>query len=433
MRRNGVAPETAPAEPPRDDSESHFPPLGPDDSDDSDELTENITDDDWDSASSQSVSDDEELDEPVADTQLEEVQPTLADAPDQVTTNDGPTEPGGAPRGAVSASVVLSAEHLAQVPAQVASREALEAGLAREIERVRTQERSRALRRVDERDGDGDDPPRRRQRRRRNPVPGQSTLSRFLTTRGENDAASPNRPSSSRRRQSEPAVPELYEIPVPENPRDLYERWNQLALAIMPENASMYSRFLYAFGDDTNEGCAYRRKEMEAVGKLLLQFKVNRGSPGQHAILKGREREGKTGALFSIALAALLLRMRVVILCAPNKVAPVVDMVKKLQQSGFNQLVSVKHTLGKKATEENGIPSAESGQIFVAALCTISDLKRVKSYIKDERRGGNFTVTLVDECDEITQGKGNKSLDIERREDPEHVSGVNSPRPKRRG
>ena len=119
MRRNGVAPETAPAEPPRDDSESHFPPLAPDDSDDSDELTENITDDDWDSASSQSVSDDEELDEPVADTQLEEVQPTLADAPDQVTTNDGPTEPGGAPRGAVSASVVLSAEHLAQVPAQV--------------------------------------------------------------------------------------------------------------------------------------------------------------------------------------------------------------------------------------------------------------------------------------------------------------------------
>ena len=434
MRRNGVAPETAPAEPPRDDSESHFPPLGPDDSDDSDELTENITDDDWDSASSQSVSDDEELDEPVADTQLEEVQPTLADAPDQVTTNDGPTEPGGAPRGAVSASVVSSAEHLAQLPAQV--REALEAerealalerealalereALARTIERVRTQERSRALRRVDERDGDGDDPPRRRQRRRRNPVPGQSTLNRFLTTRDENDAASPNRPSSSRRRRSEPAVPEPYEIPVPENPRDLYESWNQLAISIMPENASMYSRFLYAFGDDTNEGCAYRRKEMEAVGKLLLQFKVNGGIPGQHAILKGREREGKTGALFSIALAALLLRMRVVILCAPNKVAPVVDMVKKLQQSGFNRRYSVKHTLGKKATEENGIPSAESGQVFVAALCTISDLKRVKSYINDERRGGNFTVTLVDECDEITQGKGNKSLDVERREDPD--------------
>ena len=65
-RRSGVKPETATAEPPEGDSESHFPPLGPDDSDecdDDDELTDNITDDDWVSASSQSVSDDEELDD----------------------------------------------------------------------------------------------------------------------------------------------------------------------------------------------------------------------------------------------------------------------------------------------------------------------------------------------------------------------------------
>ena len=418
MRRNGVAPETAPAEPPRDDSESHFPPLGPDDSDDSDELTENITDDDWDSASSQSVSDDEELDEPVADTQLEEVQPTLRDAPNQATTNVDAAEPGGASRDAVSASDRLSPELLAQLPAQV--REALEAEWARTIELVRTQERSRAPRRVDARDGDGEDPPRRRQRRRRNPAPGQSTLNRYWHTRGENEAASPDAaPSTSRRRRSEPAAPEPSDIPVPRNPPELYEKWYQLAYSIIPENASVYSKFMYAFGDETDAGCAYRRVEMEAVGKLLLQFKADRGRPGQHAILKGREREGKTGALFSIALAALLLRMRVVILCAPNKVAPVVDMVKKLQQSGFNRHYSVKHTLGKKATEENGIPSAESGQIFVAALCTISDLRRVKRYIEDERRGGNFTVTLVDECDEITQGKGNKSLDVERGEDPD--------------
>ena len=117
MRRNSAAPETAPAEPPRDDSESHFPPLGPDDSDDSDELTENITDDDSDSASSQSVSDDEELDEPVADTQLEEVQPTLLDAPNQATTNFDAAEPGGASRDAISASDAFSAEQLAELPA----------------------------------------------------------------------------------------------------------------------------------------------------------------------------------------------------------------------------------------------------------------------------------------------------------------------------
>ena len=424
-RRSSVKPETATADPPEGDSESHFPPLGPDDSDecdDDDELTSNITDDDLVSASSQSVSDDEELDEPVAETQREEVQPTLADAPNQATTNDGATEPGGAPRGAVSASDEFSAEELAQLPAHLRARlEAFVARTERTIETlVRAQERARSPRRVDERDGDGEDPPRRRQRRRRNPAPGQSTLNRYWPARGENDAASPDAaPSTSRRRRSEPAAPEPSDIPVPRNARAMYEAWNSLALSIIPEDASVYSKFLYAFGDETNEGCAYRRIEMEAIGKLLLQFKADRGTPGQHAILKGREREGKTGALFSIALAALLLRMRVVILCAPNKVAPVVDMVKKLHQSGFHRWYSVKHTLGKKATEENRIPSAESGQIFVAALCTVSDLRRVRSYIEDERRGGKYTVTLVDECDEITQGKGGKSLDVERAEDPD--------------
>ena len=408
-RRNAVAPETAPAEPPRDDSES----------DDSDELTENVTDDDSESASSQFDSDDDELNEPVAETQLEEVQPTLGDAPNQATMTDNAAEPGGAQQGAAHLADASPPElraWLERAPPQVQAQ--LEAHVAQLVTRSRAEERARVRRRDNERDGNGEDQSRRRRRRRGNPAPGQSTLRRFWPARGEDDAASPNRPSPSRRRQSEPVSPELVDIPVPQDERDMFDKWYQLALSTIPENPSIYSNFLHAFGDDTDEGCAFRRKEIEDIGRLLWKFKENRGRPGQHAILKGREREGKTGALFSIALAALLLRMRVVILCAPNKVAPVVDMVKKLRRSGFNRRYSVKHTLGKKATEENGIPSAESGQIFVAALCTISDLKRVKSYIEGERRGGNFTVTLVDECDEITQGKGNESLDVERREDP---------------
>ena len=188
--------------------------LGPDDSDecdDDDELTDNITDDDWVSASSQSVSDDEELVELVAETQREEVRPTLADAPNQATTNDGAAE-SGAPRDAVNASDAVSAEELAQLPAHLGAR--FEALVARTIEAERTIERlrarrARAPRRVDERDGDGEDPPRRRQRRRRNPAPGQSTLNRYWPARGEYDAASPDAaPSTSRRRRSEPAAPE---------------------------------------------------------------------------------------------------------------------------------------------------------------------------------------------------------------------------------
>jgi hypothetical protein len=400
--RNGAAPSSATAEPRGVDDDPHFPPLDIDS--DSDDFQQNLADDDSDILSVYSLldasDDDEEHDEPVAETQQEEVQATLVDAP-----NEDTTEPDGAPRGAVRSSDVRREEEtLAHYPAE--QRAQIEDLLAQREARVRKQERGRA-----------------RQRRRRNPGPSQATLSRYWPRRGDDDVALPgappqNRPSTSHRRLSEPVMPETYEIPVPQDPQGLYDAWITLAVSVIPENASVYSNFRHAFGDETDAGCAFRRKEMKAIGKLLLEFKENEGSPGQHAILKGREREGKTGALFSIALAALLLRMRVVILCAPNKVAPVVDMVKKLRQSGFHRRFSVKHTLGKKATEENGIPSAESGQIFVAALCTVSDLKKVKSYIEGEKRGGHFTVTLVDECDEITQGKGQKSLYVERREDP---------------
>ena len=140
--------------------------------------------------------------------------------------------------------------------------------------------------------------------------------------------------------------------------------------------------------------------------------------PGQHAMLKGREREGKTGALFSIALAAIILQMRVVILCAPNKVAPVVDMVKKIRAAGFGKYWNVRHTLGKKAIQDNDIPSSDVGQIFVAALGTLADLKKVKKFIQGEARGGHRTVTLIDECDELTQGRGNRSLNVPHLEDP---------------
>ena len=47
-------------------------------------------------------------------------------------------------------------------------------------------------------------------------------------------------------------------------------------------------------------------------------------------MLKGREREGKTGALFSIALAAIILRMRVVILCDRTKWHQSWTWVKKI-------------------------------------------------------------------------------------------------------
>jgi hypothetical protein len=213
------------------------------------------------------------------------------------------------------------------------------------------------------------------------------------------------------------AHPDPSEIPLPQNEQSLYDQWIATANDIIPEDASVYSDFRLAFGDDTEEGQRFRENEIKAISRILFDFKGTR-QPGQHAMLKGREREGKTGALFSIALAAIILQMRVVILCAPNKVAPVVDMVKKIRAAGFGKYWNVRHTLGKKAIQDNDIPSSDVGQIYVAALGTLADLKKVKQFIQGEARGGHRTVTLIDECDELTQGRGNRSLNVPHREDP---------------
>ena len=154
----------------------------------------------------------------------------------------------------------------------------------------------------------------------------QGTIEAFVRNDGNVQGArtpDPGREPVMQRRLS--AHPERVDIPLPQNEQELYEQWLITADTIIPEHASVYSDFRQAFGDETDEGRQFREDEIKAIAKVLFDF-VRTSQPGQHAMLKGREREGKTGALFSIALAALIMRMRVVILCAPNKVAPVVDM-----------------------------------------------------------------------------------------------------------
>ena len=238
----------------------------------------------------------------------------------------------------------------------------------------------------------------------------QGSIDNFVRNVGNVRRAHP-----SQRRLS--AHPEPSEIPLPQNEQELYDQWIATANDIIPEDASIYSNFRLAFGDETDEGRRFQENEIKAIARILFDFKETR-QPGQHAMLKGREREGKTGALFSIALAAIILRMRVVILCAPNKVAPVVDMVKKIRAAGFGKYWNVRHTLGKKAIQDNDIPSSDVGQIFVAALGTLADLKKVKQFIQGEEKGGHRMVTLIDECDELTQGRGNRTLNVRHREDP---------------
>ena len=260
----------------------------------------------------------------------------------------------------------------------------------------------------------------RRPYRRRAPtiVPGQRTLDAFIQRGGGVRARDDTADVQVMRRPVRRRRMDIPRPPIPENEEALYELWETTAKQLVPENASAYSNFLYAFGDHTIEGVAHRRQEMMAVCKMLFEYRRTR-KPLQPMILKGREREGKSVALFSIALAALLSDMRVVILCAPNKVAPIVDMVSKLEKAGFSKMFNTRHTLSSKMAADNGIDCPQAGAIFVAALGTMGDLKKVDSFIKGERREGKLTVTLMDECDEITQGKGCQNLLVAHDCDPD--------------
>jgi len=258
-----------------------------------------------------------------------------------------------------------------------------------------------------------------RKRRRRVREPGQLTLHGFLNSeRGADRAFTDDDDSVAIVEDVPPRVARLIRPSVPSTVDELYEVWESTSRALVPEDASIYSNFLYAFGDDSARGAVYRENEMKAIGKLLLKYKEDQ-RPGQHAMLKGREREGKTGALFSITLAALLLNIRVVILCAPLKVAPICDMVGKLRRAGFARMYDTQHTLGQAQAKRNHIPSAQMGQIYVASLCTLGDLKKVKNWITCQKRDGHLTLTLMDECDELTQGKGHSSIEVEHRSDPD--------------
>ena len=355
--------------------------------------------------------------------QLGEVQSTRRAVPPTSETHQASAAPAVQPRRTASLSTNTGTEDSmtvselereeAEIVAKEAALAALEADLAARRERLerRKAKKSRSAPRETE-------PNVRPQQRQR-------MMDDFIQMPAREDgrgvdgsrerAREPQGPRSAQRGIS--ARPDTVHLAIPKDVDEMYDLWEQRAVHIIPDDASVYSNFRFAFGDDTEEGRRFRKKEIKAIGEVLFAFKNTR-KPGQHALLKGREREGKTGALFSIALAALLLHMRVVILCAPNKLAPIVDMVKKIRASGFGTQYDTKHTLGKKSSKDNDVPSSDHGQIFVAALGTITDLRKVKAFIQSEIRGGHHTVTLIDECDELTQGKGNKSLEIERREDP---------------
>ena len=125
----------------------------------------------------------------------------------------------------------------------------------------------------------------------------------------------------------------------------------------------------------------FQENEIKAIARILFDFKQNR-RPGQHAMLKGREREGKTGALFSIALAAIILQHARRDPLRTEQSGTSRGHGEKDSSGWLWKILECTSHPGEKGDQDNDIPSSDVGQIFVAALGTLADLKKVKQFIQ---------------------------------------------------
>lgn len=164
-----------------------------------------------------------------------------------------------------------------------------------------------------------------------------------------------------------------------------------------------------------------RHERMGVICERVHSFVSSVGCiPQQPVVIYGREREGKTGAIFSITKAALLQGCAVIIFCAPAKIAAVRDMVLKLEGAGFFSSHNVTHTLGPKGAD--GLPCVStSAEIMVASHTQVSDLRKASKFVEDNQRAGRRTVSIVDECDELNQGPGHETIQIPEQYDLHYV------------
>jgi hypothetical protein len=142
---------------------------------------------------------------------------------------------------------------------------------------------------------------------------------------------------------------------------------------------------------------------------------LKQDEPQNPTIVYAPERAGKSGAIFDLVKAAQVAGKSVIILCAPTKVAPVMDMVNKLYKAGFDNLdtgCKIAHTLGAKTGEcwDSQVFTQDETVIYVGALTSYADLDKVAMFAKDQKLSNRGVVCIVDECDEIVMGRGSSSM-----------------------
>ena len=124
----------------------------------------------------------------------------------------------------------------------------------------------------------------------------------------------------------------------------------------------------------------------------------------QPVTVYGREREGKSGAILSIVSAAIDLGCAVMLFVAPTKVAPVQDFARKLRSVGFAGVLST-----NRSDDEN---RHGANKILVCALNTPGDIERAHEFMTSHAADGRPTISIVDECDELTMGKGYSTVRV---------------------
>lgn len=135
----------------------------------------------------------------------------------------------------------------------------------------------------------------------------------------------------------------------------------------------------------------------------------------QPVVIYSPERTNKTIATFACLLAGLQSGMDVVYFAVPQKVAPVVDTVKKLIGTGFNSKINVNIGCSLSATtqQKHGIKEVTTGiRVFVCALVSPMDIVKAHKFIKERKRIGTPVLSLVDEVDVLTMGRGRHALTV---------------------
>lgn len=171
-------------------------------------------------------------------------------------------------------------------------------------------------------------------------------------------------------------------------------------------NLSEYRNFVTAFGNTDGVSFPRLQKIINSFSAFTNQNRLTADLPPQPICIGGMERQGKTPAIEYCTKIALGMNMAVLIGVAPTKVAPVKDMRGKLAQSGFRGITT---TLAPNQLDRD-YPNSSCAHIMIFAITTPTDIKKARGFVNDHMQQGRRTIVILDECDELTMGKGRSKM-----------------------